>query len=67
MNVKVCLILLLCLVSISIVCGEATRTLPTIALSSHSSNNKTIVAKYLTLDDNDTQPDGESKGGGGWP
>jgi hypothetical protein len=67
LNVKVCLIVLLCLLSISIVYSVATRTLPTIALSSHSSNNKTIVAKYLTLGGNDTQPDGEGKGGGGWP
>lgn len=67
MNVKVCLIVLLCVLSISIVYSVATRTLTTTALSSHSSNNKPIAAKYLTLGGNGTQPDGDPKGGGGWP
>jgi hypothetical protein len=67
LNVKVCLIVLLCVLSISMVFSVATRTLTTTALSSHGSNNKPVVAKYLTLDCNGTQPDGDPIGGGGWP
>lgn len=67
MNVKVCLIVLLCLLSVSIFYSVSTRTLTTTALGSHGSNNKPVVAKYLTLDGNGTQPDGDPKGGGGWP
>lgn len=67
MNVTVCLIVLLFFLSISIAYSVATRTLTTTALSGHSSNNKPNVAKYLTLDANGSQPDGDPKGGGGWP
>lgn len=68
MNVKMCLIVLLCLLSISMVYCVAATTLNAPGLGSHGSNNGSKGAIYLTVSDNDTDiSEGKVKGGGGWP
>jgi hypothetical protein len=67
LNVKMCLIVLLCLLSMSAACNVAITTLRAPGLSSQSNNNVRDSVKYLTLGGNLTQPNGEDKGGGGWP
>ena len=67
MNVKVCLTVLLCLLSISVACNVAITTLRAPGLSSQGNNSVLNNVKYLTLGDNLTQPNGEDKDGGGWP
>jgi hypothetical protein len=51
----------------SVACNVAITTLKEPGLSGHSKSNMVVNVKYLTLDDNLTQPNGEDKGGGGWP
>lgn len=68
MNVKMCLIVLLCLLSVSMVYNVAITTLNAPTFGSHGNNNESKGANYLTVSDNDTDIDeGKVKGGGGWP
>jgi hypothetical protein len=68
LKMKLGLILLLCLLSISIVCNVAITTLRAPAFSSQGNNSAQGDVKYNLLDDgNYTQLCGEDKGGGGWP
>jgi hypothetical protein len=63
---KACVILLLCLLSISVVCNVAMISLKAPASGGRGNNVHTDV-NYLTVGGNLTEPDGKDKGGGGWP
>ena len=68
MKMKLGLILLLCLLSMSIVCNVAITTLRAPAFSSQGNNNAPGDVKYQLFDDgNYTLTSGDPKGGGGWP
>ena len=68
MRMKLGLILLLCLLSMSIVCNVAITTLRAPAFSSQGNNSAPGDVKYDLLGGgNYSQPNGEDKGGGGWP
>jgi hypothetical protein len=51
----------------SVACNVAITTLRAPGPSSQGKNNALDNVKYLTVGDNLTQPNGEDKGGGGWP
>lgn len=68
MKMKLGLIVLLCLLSMSIVCNVAITALRAPAFSSQGNDSAQGDVKYHLFDDgNDTQLCGEEKGGGGWP
>lgn len=71
MRMKLGLILLLCLLSMSIVCNVAITTLRAPVFSSQGNNSALGDVKYDLLGGgNYTEPigeDGEAKDGGGWP
>lgn len=66
MKMKACFILLLCLLSISVVCNVAMISLKAPALGSRG-NSVHADVNYLTIDGNLTEPNGKDKDGGGWP
>ena len=68
MKMKLGLIVLLCLLSISIVCNAAITALRAHTFSSQSNDSAQGDVKYNLLDGGNCTPtSGDPKGGGGWP